>query len=101
MHRWIGANFATRRRFGDLEVVITAPDDFCDELYALPENFARRRGTALLQEVDRLLGKAGRLGFLMPTCMPFVGALRGGLTGSLQARAAGHREAPPGMVAVA
>ena len=49
--------------------------------------------------MDRILGKAGRLAFLVPTCRPFVSALWGAMAG---AKAAAHnvrREAPPGQFA--
>jgi len=46
--------------------------------------------------LDRLLGKAGRLAYIVPGARPYVVALWGGLAASRATQTTGKRESPPG-----
>ena len=71
------------------------PADFADGLHDLLEPLAAGKGHVTQATLDRVLGKCGRLAYLVPAVRPFVGALWGALAGSRAAQAAGRREAPP------
>jgi len=95
-HSWIGAVFAIRCPSSGPEGVITVPKKFADELFVLLGPYAADSGHVPAAELDTLLGKAGRLAYLVPTSRPFVSALWGAYGGAKRAATEGKREAPPG-----
>jgi len=99
-HSWIGAVFSIRESPTGPVGVISVPQKFADELFELLSPFAADRGHVPAAGLDTLLGKAGRLAYLIPTSRPFVSALWGAYGGAKQAAAAGAKEAPPGRYAV-
>jgi len=94
-HTWIGATFTPEPSFAESACIIAAPQKFQTELLELLAPFARGTGSEPESSVDRLLGKAGRLAYLVPTARPFVSSLWGAYAGSKAAAKAGKREAPP------
>jgi len=94
-HTWIGATFSPQPSLSASSCIVAAPQKFQTELLDLLASFARGTGSEPESTVDRLLGKAGRLAYLVPTARPFVCALWGAYSGSKAAAKAGHREAPP------
>jgi len=69
---------------------------FVDNLYAILEQMASGEGHLAEDDVEVILGKCGRLAFLIPAVKPFVSALWGAFSAS-RAAAEGHRpEAPKG-----
>jgi len=51
-----------------------------------------------MSRTEKMLGKAGRLSYIIPTTRPYVTALWGALAGAKTAREQGRREAPPNRV---
>jgi len=74
-HSWIGAVFSIRSPSSGPEGVITVPDKFASELFDLLGPYTADSGHVPASELDFLLGKAGRLAYLIPTSRPFVSAL--------------------------
>jgi len=72
------------------------PKAFVDELLHELLPFCAGRGSVPLAAAERLVGRAGRVAYVVPLAKPFVASLYGALAGSKAAR----REAPPGEVAV-
>ena len=54
---------------------------------------------APITTADSLVGKAGRVVYVLPQTRPFVAALYEALSASLKAKKAGAKEAPPNEVA--
>jgi len=79
--------------------VVTAPQDFLDDLLAKLAPFAAGSGHVGSQEVDTILGKLGRLAYLVPAARPFVSAMWGARAGCEAAASGARREAPPGRFA--
>ena len=75
---------------------MTAPDDFVAELHSLLSDLAAGRGHVSDRDLDGVLGKCGRLAFLIPGTRPFVSALWGARAASVEAARGRKREAPPG-----
>jgi hypothetical protein len=92
VHRWIGAEFDTvlsetcsrlQRELlrGQLAgALVRPPADFLEVLAAELEYFAEGRGSASSKRCDAMVGKAGRLAYLVPACRPFVLALYAAMT---------------------
>jgi len=73
------------------------PATFAHELHEQLGELAKGSGSIAEGALDTILGKAGRLAYIVPACRPFVTALWGALSGSTLANSAGRRrEAPPG-----
>ena len=53
-----------------------------------------------LNLAERLVGQAGRVVHVVPAARPFAGMLYGAITACKAAATTGHKEAPPGQVAV-
>ena len=98
VHRWIGADFTLRSGPSDPEAVISVPPAFAAELLSLLLPFASGQGHVAEATTEKMLGKAGRLAYIVPTARPYVTALWGALGGARAAREHGKREAPPGRV---
>jgi len=98
-HRWIGADFSVRDVAGQPAGVIGVPPPFADELFELLSPLARGKGHIAESDLDKVLGKAGRLSYLVPAARPYTSALWGALAGSKAARSQGKKEAPPRRVA--
>jgi len=91
--------FDLRRGPAGPECVVSVPPAFAAELLELLRPFASGSGHLSESRAERMLGKAGRLSFLIPTTRPYVNALWGALGGAREAAASHRREAPPGRVA--
>ena len=94
-HRWIGADFSTRTVQGHPAGVVSVPPSFASELFDLLSPLSKGTGHVSESFLDRVLGKAGRLAYLVPAARPYVHSLWGALAGSKAAQAKGHKEAPP------
>jgi len=95
-HKWIGAIFSnTLRDNFKLHVLIKVPEDFVDTVLLDLAPFLANK-TVTDKQVDVLLGRAGRLSYLIPAARPFVTALWGAASGSRRAARDGRRDAPPG-----
>jgi len=100
LHRWIGADFSTRLVRSVPAGIITVPPEFASELHDLLEPFSKKTGVVDEAATDRMLGKAGRLMYLIPSARPWVSSLWGALAGSKASNQGQHREAPPNHHAV-
>jgi len=96
-HSWIGVVF---RPLADHSVVMTLPAAFLEELLEKLEPFCQKNGAVPTQLAVKLLGKAGKVAYIIPSSTPFVGSLWGALTAAQHADRTGAKEAPPGQVAV-
>jgi len=90
-HKWIGGLFSLRAGPKGWECVVRPPPKFLDELAVLLRRFSASRGHASQAEVDSLLGKAGRLAYLVPPRQ----ALRIRALGRIRGSTAGQRLRPP------
>ncbi len=71
------------------------------ELLALLSPLATSKGWVSLSDLDAVIGKAGRVAYIVPIAKPFVAGLWGGLRGALSAdRDRPGQEAPRGHAAV-
>ena len=77
---------------------MTLPAKFVDDLLGLCRAFLAASHLPLSQ-ADALVGKAGRVAYVLPLTRPFVATLFAALAASLRARAVRAREAPPKDVA--
>ena len=91
-HRWIGALFEIRSSAAapahlraqlggsSAYVAVRPPDDFIESLFVslAPLLPGSGRPFATKKETEEMLGKAGRLSYLVPSLRPCVGALWGG-----------------------
>ena len=77
---------------------MTLPDEFVHELCGLCRRFLNEAHLPV-SVADALVGKAGRMAHVLPLARPFVARLYAAMSASLDAIAAGAREAPPGEVA--
>ena len=80
------------------EAVVNVPRLFAKELADMLRPFATGEGRQTESSTERMLGKAGRLAYIVPTARPFVTGLWGALAGAHAARQRGKREAPPDRV---
>jgi len=94
-HAWIGAEFSTRLLEDRPAGVVSVPEKIADDLHKALSPMAKGQGHLADADVQKTLGKAGRLSFLVPSARPFVTSLWGALAGSQAAARAGKREAPP------
>ena len=77
------------------------PPQFLSDLSDIVDQFTGDRGHRAMEVAATMVGKAGRVAYVIPEARPFVAALYGALHGAKAAQDRGHREAPPGRVAVA
>ena len=98
IHRWIGADFSFSPS-APMECMVTVPDSFVDDLFSRLGPLAKGFGHLPFSELDVILGKAGRLAYLIPAARPWVSALWGAWSGAQAAAKADVREAPPGRAA--
>ena len=107
-HKWIGGVFevrptatatdAVRAQLAGCShyVVVTVPPEFAATLSDDLALFTDGTGHIADEDVQRTLGRCGRLAYLIPAARPFVSALWGALAASDAAARRGRREAPPG-----
>ena len=95
-HTWIGVVYSSPSP-GVARMWL--PEAFVEALLALCRLFAPGVGHQPLSLADSLVGKAGRVAHILVHTRPYVACLYAALTGSLNARAARSREAPPRKVA--
>jgi len=93
-HTWIGAVYSTRLTPRGWAAVVRILDSFAEELYELLEEFSTKYGHVSKSTVERVLGKAGRLAYVVPPARPFVSALWGAFGAARDAAQRGKREAP-------
>ena len=92
-HRWIGADFdllsfnaaspqqRERMQHGNSwTAVVRPPPEFLQELAQDLELVASGVGAVTLKIAERLVGRAGRLAYLVPACRPYVLSLYAALT---------------------
>ena len=92
-YEWIGAKFHAVRP-GVSEVSL--PPEFIADLHDRLEPLAKGEGVVSQMNIDTILGKAGRVSYLIPDARPFVASLWGALAGCVDAETNKRREAPPG-----
>jgi hypothetical protein len=94
-HTWIGGRF---RLVADPvpHAVVQVPEAFADELYVGLEPFARPTGTLGRAQVDQVLGRVGRLAYIVPAVRPYLAALWAAACSSDRTRRDGRADAPPG-----
>jgi len=98
LHRWIGADFVHRAAGQEFVAVVSVPPAFAEELLQMLRPIARGRGCTADAALEVILGKAGRLAYILPATRPFVAALWGARAGSTSANSERkRREAPPGQ----
>ena len=56
---------------GSFAASVRPPAEFLDELAEELQRFAAGSGTATLKDAERMVGRAGRLAYLVPACRPF------------------------------
>jgi len=98
VHKWIGALFSVRAGPSGPESVIQVPEEFAEQLFQQLQPFAAGVGHVSVTDTERMLGRAGRLAYIVPTARPYITALWGAWAGSKEAAAQGRREAPPNRV---
>ena len=98
VHRWIGALFSVCAGPSGPESVVQVQREFADELHQQLQPFVDGVGHVSMADTERMLGRAGRLAYLVPTARPYVTSLWGAVGGSRAAVAKGRREAPPNRV---
>ena len=92
---WIGVLFSTPAP-GVTRMAL--PPKFVKELLTLCRAFLSE-GHLPLAKADSLVGKAGRVAYVLPHVRPFISTLYAALAASLRAFTAGAKEAPPSSVA--
>ena len=92
---WIGVLFSTP---APGVARMSLPRKFVDALITLCRAFLENRKLPMAS-ADALVGKAGRVVYVLPHTRPFVTTLYAALAASCRARAAGAREAGPQAVA--
>ena len=95
-HVWGGGRF---RPQPNGTILMGLPDDFLDEALKTLAPLARGTGAVRIAEARSAVGKCARISHIIPEATPFVQSMWGALSGSFKALAAGHKEAPPNMVA--
>ena len=80
VHRWIGIDFT----LSDDGAIMRLPPKYVEELLQLIEPLCSSRGTITLSALDVVIGKAGRVAYVVPAAKPFVAGLWGGLAGILR-----------------
>ena len=95
IHVWIGVCFSSP---SPGVARMTLPTQFVDGLLQLCRKFLSS-GRLPLKMADALVGKAGRVAYVLPHTRPFVHTLYAALAASLRAKAAGAKEAAPTDVA--
>jgi len=111
-HRWIGGIFdvrpisaasdAERAQVGNAShfVVVSVPPDFVATLSEDLRLFTEGGGHIAEEDVQRTLGRCGRLAYLIPAARPFVAGLWGTLSAADASARHGRREAPPGRLPI-
>jgi len=96
-HRWIGAEFTHEWREDRFCAVVRVPDAFAEDLWSRLGDLTRGKGHVTEATLDTLLGKAGRLAYVLPSTRPFVAALWAARAASQARSSSGNRrDAPPG-----
>jgi len=95
-HTWIGGLFSVRPVGPRVAGVVGVPTQFAADLFDQLAVLAKGRGHVSTNALERLLGKCGRLSFLVPSCRPFVSSLWGAFAASRSTGKGKRREAPPG-----
>jgi len=91
-HLWIGVLFTPRAG----NIVMTLPPSYLTELVELLTPFCKKHGVQPIKTAVKMVGKAGRVSYVVPLAAPFVHGLWGALTAAQRADDSGSREAPPG-----
>ena len=94
-YQWIGVLFTVVRPGVSR---ITLPKAFVDELIALCGEFLAKELLPLAR-ADSLVGRAGRVAYVLPQTRPFVATLYAAMAATLAGKAVGSRESAPGHVA--
>ena len=94
-HKWIGTALSLRTGMVGPEAIVTVPDAFSREHADQLRPYASGEGHLAESTTELLLGKTGRLVYIVPTTRPYITGLWGALAGARAARGRGKREAPP------
>ena len=95
IHVWIGVCFTSP---SPGVARMSLPQVFVDGLIRLCLDFLAK-GRLPISMADALVGKAGRVAYVLPHTRPFVHTLYAALAASMRAKAVKSREAPPREVA--
>ena len=88
-HKWIGGLFSLRAGRQGPEAIVNVPPLFATELADMLRPFTKGEGHQAENSTERMLGKAGRLAYIVPTARPFFTSLWGALAGARAARQRG------------
>ena len=76
---WIGVRFTPVE---DGTVLMELPEAFLRDFLLLLRPFCRSKGACSLRDAERLVGRAGRIAYIVPGARPFVGGLYAALAAS-------------------
>ena len=71
-YEWIGVKFSTTQ---EAKVIMELPEAFLEQFLVNLAPFCRGHGACKLQEAEKLVGRAGRVAYVVPGARPFVSAL--------------------------
>ena len=95
-HNWIGVLFTPQ---DDGSVVMELPTKFLEELRAQLIPFCSSRGGVPLRDAEQLVGRAGRVAYVVPAARPFVSGLYAALAASKREVRAGKSKTNGKLVA--
>merc|ERR1712085_77085 len=93
-HRWIGIDYTLTAE----GAVMRLPPAYVAELLARLLPLCSTKGVIAADELDALVGKAGRVAHVVPSAKPFVAGLWAGLSEVRASAREGRWESPPGTV---
>ena len=93
-HRWIGIDYTLTAE----GAILRLPPAFVADLLVQLQPLCASKGFIKTHDLDALIGRVGRVAYVVPTAKPFVAGLWAGLAEVKASTAAGNRGAPPGMI---
>ena len=95
-YEWIGVKF-TPTAAHDVEMEL--PTQFLQDFLEILRPFCRCKGVCRLRDAERLVGKAGRIAYVVPGARPFVTGLYAALAASKRDILSGRRRLKASVVA--
>ena len=93
-HRWIGIDYTLTAE----GALMRLPPAFVADLLVLLLPACSLKGLIKTRDLDALIGKAARVGHVVPAAKPFVAGMWAGLAEIKASAAEGRGVAPPGMI---
>jgi len=97
-HQWIGAGFRVAPT-PTPHAVVTVPERFATELHQALAPFTQTAGLLGKTQVDQVLGRVGRLAYIVPAAKPYVAAMWAAACDTDAAKDQRRKEVPPGKYA--